>query len=176
MACEVVSMAHNFVSKPVPCFMGWSLWIQLKEPLINSRDILRYPCVPYKWSSIIYEIMKYSFVWNTWICLNIFYIHMWCGGNVDQSQLFLIFPKHVPWIHFYWRSWLTFWLSRCEVESHPFQEVINPVLTRLVVSTPLKNISQLGRPFPIYGKQIFETSNQSHVIIYQWAMFHSYVQ
>ena len=34
----------------------------------------------------------------------------------------------------------------------------------LVVSTPLKNISQMGVLFPIYGKKMFETTNQ---IVYQ---------
>jgi hypothetical protein len=30
----------------------------------------------------------------------------------------------------------------------------------LVVSTPLKNIDQLGLLFPIYGKNMFQTTNQ----------------
>ena len=30
----------------------------------------------------------------------------------------------------------------------------------LVVSTPLKHISQLGLLFPIYGKNKFQTTNQ----------------
>jgi hypothetical protein len=30
----------------------------------------------------------------------------------------------------------------------------------LVVSTPPKNISQLGLLFPIYGKNMFQTTNQ----------------
>jgi hypothetical protein len=42
--------------------------------------------------------------------------------------------------------------------------IIHPVMgihTWLVVSTPLKNISQLGSLFPIYGK-MFQTTNQIH--------------
>ena len=34
----------------------------------------------------------------------------------------------------------------------------------LVVSTPLKNISRLGLLFPIYGKNMFQTTN--HIYIY----------
>ena len=32
----------------------------------------------------------------------------------------------------------------------------------LVVSTPLKNISQLGLLSPIYGKNMFQTTNQTY--------------
>ena len=36
----------------------------------------------------------------------------------------------------------------------------------LVVSTPLKNISQLGLLFPIYGKiKMFQTTNQVIVVV-----------
>jgi len=38
--------------------------------------------------------------------------------------------------------------------------------TWLVVSTPLKNISQMGLFFPIYGKKMFQTTNQQYISIY----------
>ena len=40
---------------------------------------------------------------------------------------------------------------------HKLQEII---ISWLVVSTPLKYISQLGWLFPIYGKNMFQTTNQ----------------
>ena len=40
----------------------------------------------------------------------------------------------------------------------------------LVVSTSLKNISQLGFLFPIYGKKMFQTTNQIS-IVFRWNMF-----
>ena len=50
-----------------------------------------------------------------------------------------------------WRSWR----SCCKSGRNPYH-----LLHWLVVSTPLKNISQLGWLFPIYGKQMFQTTNQ----------------
>jgi hypothetical protein len=37
------------------------------------------------------------------------------------------------------------------------------ISSRLVVSTPLKNISQLGCLFPIYGKKMFQTTYQLEI-------------
>ena len=46
----------------------------------------------------------------------------------------------------------------------------------LVVSTPPKNISQLGLLFPIYGKEkMFQTTNQMRVLVYWWCKYNEHM-
>ena len=65
-------------------------------------------------------------------------------------------------------------LSVISTELTPVIECIfplkSPVITWLVVSTPLNNISQLGWLFPIYGKIkfMFQTTNQWWLTYWKW--------
>ena len=50
--------------------------------------------------------------------------------------------------------------------ANQIQNIIVIIITWLMVSTPLKNISQLGVPFPIYQKwKMFQTTNQIMIMI-----------
>jgi len=44
----------------------------------------------------------------------------------------------------------------------------------LVVSTPLKNNSQLGVLSPIYGKNMFQTTNQNFMRFYRISLVHHF--
>ena len=76
--------------------------------------------------------------------------------------------------------WLITWFPHVQTESKLYVEYIKLMIMKsvLMVSTPLKNISQLEVLFPIYGKiyKMFQTTNQiKYVLISAHPTFIAYI-
>ena len=72
------------------------------------------------------------------------FLSTWLSGN-SMGQ-FDIFPMR------HQKTWRNFIIGFLRTQDHSLPIFSGPMHDWLVVSTPLKNISQLGLLFPIYGK------------------------
>ena len=71
-----------------------------------------------------------------------------------------------------WMNIFLLWISRGHESWETY--IMYTYVTLLVVSTPLKNISQLGRLFPIYGKIKNVPNHQPAMYSYYHICTHSY--
>ena len=96
------------------------------------------------YSCRVYHITSNNQMSTTWLLM------FWCHGPPDIGQAATV-QGHDPEVG----AW-AFRLTGKNMEQ---------IDTWLVVSTPLKNISQLGWFFPIYGKitAVFQTTNQIQI-------------